>query len=386
MTIITLQTQDAALREQFAENSEAVDAAQIDVLLDNVQKMGQTTSGIQERDALVQILKYWAPIAEEKTGEHPGTKLSPYDPTIEVAEEEVDEVETAVPASVVEPDETEPTLTYIPGEPEDDSPQTLAQLFMTMPKWAKVAILILIALILAILLYWIVSPKSEQAVADVPGTETAVAAAITASVQATATTTATATPRIYIQSETAVAESAPVGTPTPIIYIVQTGDTLNKVARKYGIPVQDIAVLNNIYNANSIAVGQELLIPTPGPGTSVPPIADTNATSNSDAASSVQQPETTGETAPNTVPPGTVSELVIRSTELVQMRIAAGSDYQSIADLTPGTFATIIAKTPDGNWYLIQLEDGYTRGWVPAEQTALLSPADPNTIPTTPMP
>jgi LysM repeat protein len=158
---------------------------------------------------------------------------------------------------------------------------------------------------------------------------------------------------------------------------VQTGDTLNNISQKYGIPVQDIATLNNIYNANSIAIGQELLIPTPESGTTS---EEANATPDPNAT---QQPETI---APNTTSSGTTSELVIRNAEAVQMRIAAGSDYQSIADLTPGTFATIIAKTPDGNWYLIQLEDGFTRGWVPAEQTALLSPADPNTIPTTPMP
>ncbi len=384
-TITTLQTQDIALRNQFAENPEAVDAAQIEALLDSVQQAGQTTSGIQDREALVQILKFWASIVEEKTGEHPGTKLSPYDPTVEPdeepANEELAEEEIAAPAT--EPDETESLVTYVPGEPEGDSPQTLAQLFMTMPKWAKVVILVLLALILATIIFWIVSPKSEQAVADVPGTETAVAAAITASAQPTATITPTATPRIYIQSETAVAESAPpVGTPTPIIYIVQTGDTLNKIARNYGIPVQDIAVLNNIYNANSIAVGQELLIPTPGPGTSI-------ASTPIEGEATPAAPQTASDpvTAPQVAPvTSTVSELVIRGSDTVELRIAAGADYQAITTLPQGTFATIIARTPDGLWYLIQLEDGYTRGWVPAEFSALLYPADPNTIPTTPMP
>lgn len=312
-------------------------------------------------------------MAEEDTSEKkPNTE--PLDPNSEVNETGVS------PTEDEDTVDEEPTATYIPGEPQDDQPQTLAQLFMTMPKAAKIVILVIIALILAAFIFWILSPKTSQPVEDIPGTETAVAAAITASAQPTGTNTPTATPVIYIQSETSVAETAPVGSPTPIIHMVQKGDTLNSISRKYSIPLQDIAALNNIYNANSIAVGQELLIPTPGAGTSIPPIAEENATS------SAPQQETTGETAPNTIPPGTVSELVIRSTELVQMRIAAGPDYQSIADLTPGTFATIIAKMPDGSWYLIQLEDGFTRGWVPAEQTALLSPANPNTIPTTPMP
>jgi LysM repeat protein len=163
---------------------------------------------------------------------------------------------------------------------------------------------------------------------------------------------------------------------------VQTGDTLNSISRKYGIPVQDIAVLNNIYNANSIAVGQELLIPTPGPGTSV---ASTPVVG--EATPSAPQTETDSVTAPQVEPAtSSVSELVIRGSDTVELRIAAGVDYQAITTLPQGTFATIIAKTPDGLWYLIQLEDGYTRGWVPAEFSALLYPADPNTIPTTPVP
>jgi LysM repeat protein len=379
-TVNSLQTQDTALREQFTANPEAVETAQIDALLDNVQQTGKTTASIQEREQLVQILQYWAPLLEERTGEHPGTKLAAYDPDAEPVEEEIGVEETAVtPPEAAEStkDEPETTLTYIPGEPEDNQPQTLAQLFMTMPKAAKIIIFVLIALILAAIIFWILSPKTDDPVVDVTGTETAVAAAITASAQPTRTNTPTATPVIYIQSETAVAQSAPVGSPTPIIYIVQTGDTLNSVSRKYGIPVQDIAVLNNIYNANSIAVGQELLIPTPGLGTSIAPSLETTPAAVNDTPIPQVQADATNDT---------VLELVIRSSEGAELRIAAGSDYQAITTLPEGTFATIIAKTPDGIWYLIQLEDGFTRGWVPAEQTALLYPADPNTIPTTPMP
>ena len=90
-TVTILQTQDIALREQFSENPEAVDAAQIEVLLDSVQQAGKTTSGIQEREALFQILKFWAPVVEEKMGEHPGTKLSAYDPAIEPVDELTEE-------------------------------------------------------------------------------------------------------------------------------------------------------------------------------------------------------------------------------------------------------------------------------------------------------
>ncbi|MBE2223133.1 MAG: LysM peptidoglycan-binding domain-containing protein [Anaerolineae bacterium] len=384
-TITNLKTQDNVLRQQFEDNPEAVKTAQISTLLERVQQAGKTTSGISEREQLLQILQYWEAVVEEKTGEKLDAKLMAFDPEAEPAVEPATDTSLgqAVPATEAndKPEPAPATATYIPGEPQPDQPQTLAQLFMTMPKAAKIVILVIIALILAASIYWILAPKTDQPVEDIPGTETAVAVAITASAQPTSTVTATATPLIYIESETAVAQSAPIGSPTPFIYIIQTGDTLNKVARTFGVTVQDIAVLNNIYNADSIAVGQELLIPTPGAGTSVP--ADTIPAVQ--ATPVPQQVDAAENPAPNMAPSGAPAELVIRGSD-VALRIAAGPDYQAITTLPQGTFATIIAKTPDGNWYLIQLEDGFTRGWVSAEMAAIIYPADPNTIPTTPMP
>lgn len=46
------------------------------------------------------------------------------------------------------------------------------------------------------------------------------------------------------------------------IYIVQKGDTLNKIAASYGITAKSIALENNIQNINLIYIGQRLIIPT----------------------------------------------------------------------------------------------------------------------------
>lgn len=46
------------------------------------------------------------------------------------------------------------------------------------------------------------------------------------------------------------------------IYIVQRGDTLNKIAQSFGTTARAIAVENNISNINLIYVGQRLVIPT----------------------------------------------------------------------------------------------------------------------------
>ncbi|NTW72024.1 MAG: LysM peptidoglycan-binding domain-containing protein [Eubacteriaceae bacterium] len=44
-------------------------------------------------------------------------------------------------------------------------------------------------------------------------------------------------------------------------YVVQSGDTLWGISRKYGVTVQQIVTANNITNANLINVGQVLIIP-----------------------------------------------------------------------------------------------------------------------------
>ena len=48
--------------------------------------------------------------------------------------------------------------------------------------------------------------------------------------------------------------------PKTITYIVKAGDTLTKIAAKYGTTVEKIARDNNIKNANLITVGQKLII------------------------------------------------------------------------------------------------------------------------------
>ncbi len=69
---------------------------------------------------------------------------------------------------------------------------------------------------------------------------------------------------------------APGATPTPTVpwpspvpqppttgnrYVVQRGDTLYSIARRYGVSVWELAAYNNIYNMDRIYVGQVLFIP-----------------------------------------------------------------------------------------------------------------------------
>lgn len=45
------------------------------------------------------------------------------------------------------------------------------------------------------------------------------------------------------------------------VYVVKPGDALARIARKYGVPLADLAAANNISNPNRISVGQKIRIP-----------------------------------------------------------------------------------------------------------------------------
>jgi hypothetical protein len=61
----------------------------------------------------------------------------------------------------------------------------------------------------------------------------------------------------------------PAPTSTPIIYIVQAGDSLSGIALKFDVPIEALAEANDIEDHNVIKVGQKLIIPGP---TAVPTI------------------------------------------------------------------------------------------------------------------
>lgn len=48
----------------------------------------------------------------------------------------------------------------------------------------------------------------------------------------------------------------------PIAYVIQPGDTLFSIARRYSVPVNDLATANSLLNPNLIYVGQTIQIPT----------------------------------------------------------------------------------------------------------------------------
>jgi LysM repeat protein len=62
---------------------------------------------------------------------------------------------------------------------------------------------------------------------------------------------------------TAAPTVAPTAAPTPVhqTYIVKSGDTLERIARRFGTTVDAIMELNGLTDRNRLSIGQKLLIP-----------------------------------------------------------------------------------------------------------------------------
>jgi LysM repeat protein len=67
-------------------------------------------------------------------------------------------------------------------------------------------------------------------------------------------------------------EPATPAAPTPMTYTVAPKDTLEKIARKFGVTVAQILAVNpQITNPNKIAIGDVIVIPTAGASASLSP-------------------------------------------------------------------------------------------------------------------
>ncbi|MFW6042111.1 MAG: lamin tail domain-containing protein [Chloroflexota bacterium] len=64
----------------------------------------------------------------------------------------------------------------------------------------------------------------------------------------------------------------------PTVHIVQAGETLGRISEMYDVPMEDIVAANDIVDVNSLAVGQELMIPIGGlPSPTATPTAEPTA-------------------------------------------------------------------------------------------------------------
>ena len=60
----------------------------------------------------------------------------------------------------------------------------------------------------------------------------------------------------------------PEPSPTPRLYVVVSGDTLGRIADRFGLTIADLMAANpSITNENIVKLGQEIVIPTAPPET-----------------------------------------------------------------------------------------------------------------------
>lgn len=98
-------------------------------------------------------------------------------------------------------------------------------------------------------------------------------------------------------------------------YVVQPGDNLLTIAARFNTTVAVLMELNNLTNPNLIRIGQELIVPAPGSGTTLlPPATNTpvptpvvTATATATATPTAAAPPTA---TPTTLPTGEISPTV----------------------------------------------------------------------------
>ena len=115
-----------------------------------------------------------------------------------------------------------------------------------------VNVVVSLAVILIVLLFWDCTPSSPTP------TATAVPPARTLSVT---------------EEMTDVPTALPVASPPsaePLLHIVREGDTLGGIAQAYDVSVEALIAVNNLVNPDVLAVGQTLVIPVDGVHTPTP--------------------------------------------------------------------------------------------------------------------
>ncbi len=74
------------------------------------------------------------------------------------------------------------------------------------------------------------------------------------------------TPMMHHHQPCPMPTPTPAPAPAPQVYVVKKGDTVYKIAKRYGTTMQAIILANNLRNPNLIYPGQILLIPTVSTG------------------------------------------------------------------------------------------------------------------------
>jgi TolB protein len=208
------------------------------------------------------------------------------------------------------------------------------------------------------------SSSSDSSDSNGSDEETAAAAPTTASRRAEAT----ATPAPPTPTSTPTIQA----TATPLVYVIQSGDTLLAIANQFGVSVDLLASKNGIQDPGALSIGQELVIPFTAEelaaynasGSAAPAPSSSDAESAAEAAAE----ETPAEEAEQTAPASAASSAAAPAAE----EPAAAPPPSSSSSPAASISGKIIypAFNPGTNTYDLWLAD-VTSG----EQTGLVSEA-----------
>lgn len=97
-----------------------------------------------------------------------------------------------------------------------------------------------------------------------------------------------------LSTETPPPSPTPTTTPvpptaTPVVYTVQSGDTLASIAERFGVTVEDVLAVNTIDNPDSLSIDAELVIPVNDEDSSESAVAEADTADTSEPADSATE-------------------------------------------------------------------------------------------------
>ncbi|MCP9302457.1 LysM peptidoglycan-binding domain-containing protein [Leuconostoc mesenteroides] len=117
-------------------------------------------------------------------------------------------------------------------------------------------------------------------------------------------------------------------------YVVQSGDTLNKISAKYNVSVDKIAAQNNISNVNWIVTGQHLSFATDD--TTSTQAASTTSSTDNTASTSTQTASTSTQTASTTT--AATSSTTTSSSETAALNTLIARESSGNVNATNGQY------------------------------------------------
>lgn len=135
-------------------------------------------------------------------------------------------------------------------------------------------------------------------------------------------------------------------------YVVQSGDTLNKISAKYNVSVDKIAAQNNISNVNWIVTGQHLSFATDDT-TSTQAASTTSSTDNTASTSTQTASTTTAATSSTTTSSSSSSETAALNALIARESSgnvnATNGQYYGLGQLSAQARSTYGGNTADYN-------------------------------------